>query len=188
MLTGTKTKVPGTTQYLYSASYYDDKLRLLQTYSHTSTIGVIVNTNQYNFSGGILGSYQTTVTNLNSQTVDIYSKYDYDDLGRLLSVKKDLNSSFGISVGQKTSVKNEYNALGQVKKKSLGDKPAAPGNPLAKLDYEYNIRGWLLSINKSYIDNATNGDQHSGMQLGYDKNGTLSTFIPKYNGNISGTI
>lgn len=89
----------------------------------------------------------------------------------------------------KTIVEQEYDALGQLKKKEIGNKPGAvAGTPLAKLEFDYNIRGWLLSVNKDYVTNSTNSDQYFGMQLGYDKNGSLGTFTPLYNGNISGTI
>ena len=52
-----------------------------------------------------------------------------------------------------------------------------------------NIQGWLLSINKSYVDASTNSDQYFGMEMGYDKNASLGTFTtPQYNGNIAGML
>jgi hypothetical protein len=88
-----------------------------------------------------------------------------------------------------TVVRNEYDALGRLKKKKVGNKPGAgAGTPIAIADNEYNIRGWLLSVNKNYITNATNSDEWFGMQLGYDKNASLGTFAALYNGNIAGTI
>ncbi len=74
----------------------------------------------------------------------------------------------------------QYDVLGQVKKKKIGNKPgAAAGTALANLDFKYNIRGWLLTVNKTYVGNAPNADQYFGMQLGNDKNATLSTFLPQ---------
>src|SRR5690606_19893964 len=81
-----------------------------------------------------------------------------------------------------------YDALGQLRQKNLGIKSGGT-EPLARLEYQYNIRGWLLGINRDYIT-ATGGseDRYFGMDMGYDKNGSLSTFAPQDNGNISGTI
>ncbi len=84
----------------------------------------------------------------------------------------------------KTVSELQYDALGQLVKKKLGTKPGA-GTELAKLDYQYNIRGWLLNINKNYTT-GTNSDQYFALELGYDKNASLGAFTPQYNGNISG--
>jgi len=105
------------------------------------------------------------------------------------SFKVVVNGSTLIDVPEKLIVSNNYDVLGRLNKKRLGNKPGAPaGTPLAVQDFEYNIRGWLLSINKNYINNGSNNGEYFGMQLGYDKNGTLSSFVPQYNGNISGVL
>jgi hypothetical protein len=68
------------------------------------------------------------------------------------------------------------NTMRRVRKKKIGNKPgAAVGTPIAVADHEYNIRGWLLSINKNYINNSSNNDEWFGMQLGYEKNPSLGT-------------
>ena len=41
-------------------------------------------------------------------------------------------------------VKNEYNELGQLVKKNVGNSIASP---LQKVDFDFNIRGWLTDIN-----------------------------------------
>ncbi len=33
-----------------------------------------------------------------------------------------------------------------------------------------------------------NNDEYFGMEIGYDKNASLGTFSPQYNGSISGVI
>jgi hypothetical protein len=117
----------------------------------------------------------------------------YDDLGRVTQSDKKMQNSFvnsnALPASYTTVVRNEYDALGRLKKKKVGNKPGAgAGTPIAIADNEYNIRGWLLSVNKNYITNATNSDEWFGMQLGYDKNASLGTFAALYNGNIAGTI
>jgi len=120
----------------------------------------------------------------------IITEYQYDDRSRLSKIYKTLNitkSGTTILKPRQLIAEHQYDALGQLLKKKLGNKNGAPGSTLVNLDYAYNIRGWLTSINKGYIQ-ASNSDQYFGMELGYDKNASVSSFNPIYNGNISGVI
>ncbi|MEO6230421.1 MAG: DUF6443 domain-containing protein [Ferruginibacter sp.] len=179
--------------FLNTVNYYDEKGRPIQVQTQNITGGIDISTTQYSWSGQPLISVSSQqIVGTNAQTTVVVSQLTYDDLGRLIKTEKKLSNTFVNSntmSAYKTTSQLEYDALGQMKKKKIGNKPGAPaGTPLANLDFEYNIRGWLLSINKGYVDAGTNADQYFGMQLGYDKNGSLGTFVPQYNGNISGTI
>jgi len=191
-VTGTKTKVLTTGTYLYSISYYDEKGRSIQVQAQNYAGGVDISTTQYSWAGQPLLSISKTNKQAgNTHTITVLTQLTYDDLGRVTKTEKKIKSNLvnggAMPAGWTTIVQNEYDALGQLKKKKLGNKPGA-GIPLANLDYDYNIRGWLLSVNKDFITASSNNDQYFGMQLGYDKNGSLGTFAPQYNGNISGTI
>jgi RHS repeat-associated protein len=198
MVTGSRIKVLGTAStYLYSISFYDDKGRVIQSQLQNITTGTDITTTQYNWAGQPMMSVlrQQKGGTTNAQTNIVISKLTYDDLGRLIKTEKKVSSNLvnsgTLPADFKTTSELQYDALGQLKKKRIGNKPNAPINPvtpLANLEYEYNIRGWLLSVNKTYVSNSTNADQYFGMQLGYDKNGILSTFAPQYNGNIGGTL
>jgi Domain of unknown function (DUF6443) len=195
VVTWTEIKILGTTSYEYAVMLYDDKARTVQVKSKNITGGADITTTQYDWSGKPLVMIQKQVkATAPAQTTVVVSKMIYDDLGRLLQADKKIQNTNvnanAVPASFTTVSKMEYDALGQLKKKNLGNKPgAAAGTPLAKLDYEYNIRGWLLSVNKSYITAASNADQYFGMQLGYDRDGALGTFPNKqYNGNIGGTI
>ena len=185
MVTGTKTKVIGTAQYLYTGIYYDKKGRVLGINAQALDNNIIETNSLYNFSGQLLCSSQTT--SKNGQGVAIATTLDYDDLGRLLTVKKGVWTTFGFIVPEKIIVSNEYDALGQLKKKILS--PGYNNNAgLETENYAYNIRGWLLGINRDYVKDG-NSTNYFGFDLGYDKNGALGTYnTPQYNGNTSGTI
>lgn len=191
LVTGTRTKVLDTAQYLYTINFYDDRGRLIQVQSTNMTQGVDILTTQYSFNGQPLTTVQKTEKQgTNAQTTINVTRLTYDSLWRVALIEKKVSNS-KVNGGGLPSVwtavaVNEYDSLGQLKKKKLGNKGG--GVPLANLDYQYNIRGWLLSINKGYIGSSTNNDQYFGMELGYDKNASFGTFLPKYNGNISGTI
>jgi RHS repeat-associated protein len=192
MATGGKKKVIGSSQYLYEINYYDNKGRALQTISNNITGGVIIVTAQYSFSGQVLATYQTTGNNnLSNHAIGVPTKYEYDDLGRLLRVKKIVYTTFGVGSGEKIIVENEYDAVGQLKRKKLA--PAFnSGAGLESLSYEYNIRGWLLGANRDYARDASNTN-YFGFDIGYDKaNNNLvggQTYTnPQFNGNIGGMV
>lgn len=70
--------------------------------------------------------------------------------------------------------------------------------PLENMQYDYNIRGWMLGMNRWFTRDETSpfggaGGGYFGFDLGYDK--TLNDLInnqaydaAQYNGNISGTV
>ena len=185
MITGTKMKIIGSAQVLLSTIYYDDRARVLQTYSYNITGGVTVKTNQYSFSGQVLATYQTTGNNLANQATGVVTQYDYDHRARLLDIKKKLITSFGPGANQEIIAQNTYDELGQLKTKKLA--PAYSGSGLETLSFDYNIRGWLLGMNRDFVKDI-NTTNYFGFDLGYDKNGAIGTYNPLYNGNISGTI
>jgi RHS repeat-associated protein len=192
LVTWTEIKVLGTSTNLYTVTIYDDKGRAIQVKSKNVTGGTDLLTTQYSWSGKPLIAVQRQENAGAAQNSTLVTKMSYDDLGRLVKTEKKAShstiNSGALPAAFTTILQNEYDALGQLKKKHLGNKPgAAAGTPLAKLEYEYNIRGWLLSINKDYISNSNN-DQYFAMQLGYDKDGYSAFLNKQYNGNIGGTI
>ncbi|MBX3252490.1 MAG: hypothetical protein KF862_00005, partial [Chitinophagaceae bacterium] len=126
-----------------------------------------------------------------TQTVITLTSHTYDDLGRLVRVSRRVRHSAvnnNVLTPWKIITDNKYDALGQLKEKKLGNKAGmADNNPVGKLEYAYNVRGWLLGINKSYMQ-AEEEDRYFSLELGYDKNAGLGTFTPLYNGNIAGML
>ncbi|MGN6495710.1 MAG: DUF6443 domain-containing protein [Agriterribacter sp.] len=182
------------TYYEYSVNIYDDKARLIQVKRRNFTGGTSTITTQYNWAGQPLRVIHRHHKALATTHVSIMvTDMKYDDLGRLVLTQKKIRSNWvnsnAMPANWTTIAANEYDALGQLKTKKLGDKPgASAGTPLAKLDYAYNIRGWLLSINKDYINNS-NADQYFAMELGYDKDPSMgNTGTKQYNGNISSIL
>lgn len=192
--TGARIKVLGTNQYLYSISYYDAKGRVIQSQATNITGGKTINTTQYGFNGGMIASYSWT-SNLSdnaTQPQGVLTSFEYDDLGRLVQVKKGIFTDNGVgNIAEKKTFSQEYDALGQISKKIL-----APdynyGAGLDSLRFNYNIRGWLLGINRDY---AKDLHQHNyfGFDLGYDKvnNGLVNNQTYNqayYNGNVAGLV
>ncbi|MBC9933547.1 RHS repeat-associated core domain-containing protein [Chitinophaga qingshengii] len=178
-VTGTKVRVLDTDQWLTTTTYYDHKGRILQSIGDNASGGLDTLTNMYDFSGKLLCSYLKHKNPRSgvSPWTSMLTMMEYDAAGRVLTVKKRINDD---SSNEQIIARNEYNELGQLKTKSLGIK--AGSDPIELLSYEYNVRGWLKSINKDYLNNPNNSPSHFGQELNYDQ----GFKEPQFNGNIAG--
>ncbi|HVY73739.1 MAG TPA: DUF6443 domain-containing protein [Puia sp.] len=171
--------IGGSGPMLYQVNYYDDRGRVIQTQQTNITGGTDIATTQYDFSGKPLRMHlKQEKQGANAQTHTVLTKMNFDAGGRLLTVYKNIDNA---SSDQLIST-NTYNELGQLQNKQLG-------NNLDNLAYAYNVRGWLKSINKDYVDGTTTNN-YFGMNLGYDKAtaGNLPTQVVQYSGNISSQV
>ncbi|HEY3390234.1 MAG TPA: DUF6443 domain-containing protein, partial [Prolixibacteraceae bacterium] len=189
-VTGTKTKVLETTTFLTSTNYYDDHYRVIQgTRSlYDGFTGTETAYSKYDFVGKVIQTKQTqnfysTALVKTTTTVDKY--FTYDHAGRLKTTEQQIT---GDANGKVTVAANTYNEIGQLIDKKLHN------NAQQSIDYQYNIRGWLTSINNP--DNLANdgtGDTYADLfaeRLLYNDNSTISNLTLKnqYNGNICGII
>jgi hypothetical protein len=175
--------------WLNATSFYDDKGRIIQTQADNYKGGYDINTNLYDFSGKVLSNYLVHKNPAAGGTeIKVQTLMEYDHAGRVLSIKKKINDQEDAH----EIVKNEYDAVGRLKKKHLGHKAGELGSslpePLETLEHSYNIRGWLQGINKDYANGLSptggaGGGAWFGMELNYDWGfGTA-----QFNGNIAGT-
>jgi len=191
MVTGTKIEVLGSTgpQYIYNVSFYDNKARVIQAQSINVTGGKDVMTTSYNFAGKAIQSILShNKVGTNPQTHIVSTAFTYDAMLRLLTIKKAINSTInGVAVSsasQVTITTKQYDELGRLKVRTLG-------NNLESLSYDYNVRNWLLGINRNFVSGASSAN-FFGMELGYDNpvsvlvGATYTT--PQYTGNICGTV
>jgi RHS repeat-associated protein len=188
MVTWTKVKVlNSSSDYIYTVMIYDEKGRVIQAQSKNDvTGGVDVVTTQYSWSGQpLVNVRKQQITGTNAQTHTLVTKMDYDELGRVKEVKKKINADT-----EKIIAKNEYDKLGQLKNKKLATYYS--GGAIETLNYDYNIRGWMLGMNRDYARDA-NSTNYFGFDLGYDK--TSNNLInnksyakAQFNGNIGGML
>lgn len=182
----TKVAVPGQNKFLITVNYYDDRMRLIQTVSDDNRSNKNRVTNEY---WGVTS--RITKSKMEHGTVlKTLSETTYDHMGRVLETFMTMDDDANTRV--KTSSLT-YNELGQmVDKKLHGTQSGNYTNYLQSIDFRYNIRGWLSSINKDNLGNdngITNDDNNDlfGMQLNYHQpvmvNGVNT--VAQYNGNIS---
>jgi RHS repeat-associated protein len=82
---------------------------------------------------------------------------------------------------------NTYDELGQLMSKKVGNTSAAP---LQKVDYSYNIRGWMKSINNpTALQQGSDPADVFGFKINYNTVEESATAANKlYNGNIAETF
>ncbi|MBO9571609.1 MAG: M15 family metallopeptidase, partial [Chitinophagaceae bacterium] len=170
---------------------YDNKTRPIQVKSLNQTGGLDVITTQYSWSGQplVVVNYQSK-GGTNAQTTTTITTNDYDALGRLVKTSKKIANSLinsnALSTEKMIAV-NKYDALGQLTTKTLGAADANGAAGTEKQAFEYNIRGWLLGMNRGYAQNSNN-TSNFGFELNYDQypgyGGTTGNRF--YTGNIGG--
>lgn len=158
--------------WIISATYYDKYGRVIQTVADNHLNGKDYVTNKYNFTGQVTQTRYRHVADGVTTYTDHYS--DYDHRGRLMKTRYQING------GTETLLSaNNYDETGQLVDKYLHSQSGS--NFLQRLDYNYNIRGWLTKID----DPATFSENDKfGLQLYYDTAPTGGTAL--YDGNISG--
>ncbi|WP_395061980.1 RHS repeat domain-containing protein [Flavobacterium sp.] len=158
----------------------------------------IISSNTKNYLGGytkvdkkldFVGVPQYTITYHKRLNADVELKttnnFTYSPQGRLLI------HTHQIGAGSiQLLVKNDYNEIGQLITKRVGGNDVTGATSLQKIDYTYNIRGWLTSIND--ITNLTVGSDPQDLfafKINFNnvQNESGYTGTPLYNGNIAET-
>jgi len=204
MITGSRTRVLNSSpvKYLSSIIFYDNKGRTIQLKTINESGGIDVVTTQYGWTGSpLITVQQQTLKGTTDQTLTAVTKLTYDELGRLIQTDKKTGSSLvnsgNLPTAYTTLSRLQYDALGMLQKKVLApdydDDDMDNEDGLENLEYQYNIRGWLLGINRKYARDDSNSDNYFGFDLGYDKQannlvGNAAYTTAQYNGNVAGMV
>ena len=183
--TGSWTRVlttTGSTIGETATTFYDSKGRPIRNYLKNYLGGYTYTDTKFDF----VGVPQYTKTYHKRLTTDVELKttevFTYSPQGRLLTHTHQINTG-----AIQLLAENKYDELGQLIGKNVGNTVA---KPLQKVNYTYNIRGWLKDIND--ITNLQTGSDPKDLfafKLNYNnvQNETGYTGTPLYNGNIAET-
>ncbi|WP_282787598.1 DUF6443 domain-containing protein [Flavobacterium croceum] len=177
----TTTPIKGTTSYML----YDAKAHILQT-STTNYMGgyTVVENGLDAFTGRV----NFTVTKHKRITSDTElltrDDFSYSQQERLLTH----THKIGTNGTPELLAFNTYNELGKLISKRVGGTDTTGATALQKVDYTYNIRGWLTAINNTQSLQDTPNDLFA-FSINYDtvRNEVGYTGTPLYNGNIAET-
>jgi RHS repeat-associated protein len=175
----TLTRILGTNDWLRSLYYYDDKYRIVQQANSNAIDGYDRTTRVLTFDGKVEEEYQTHGSSFYSTPLVTKRSFTYDHADRPLKILHQVNSQEEITLWE-----NTYNELGQLLNKKIHKSLGIPGY-LQKLDYTYNIRGWLKAVNKPY-DNSPGYEENDlfNFELHYDT-AKIYQGTPCYNANIA---
>ncbi len=173
LVTGIKTKILGTSTWLYTVNYYDKFGRLLQQYQTNPEGGNNRVSYAYDFEGKVTDKQTYHKKTSASTGITLYENFVYDHMGRLLT------SKFGYNTTTLTTLaSNTYNEIGRLTTKQQH-------NGMQYSDYQYNVRGWLTKINNPDVPSTT--IRMFAMELVY--NWDISQYLlgdAQFNGNIGG--
>ncbi|MGQ2985379.1 DUF6443 domain-containing protein [Flavobacterium sp.] len=162
---------------------YDTKGRPLRSHTDNYLGGYTETDTKMDFDG----TPQHTVTRHKRVTADnelvTREEFTYTDQDRLLTHTHQINS-----LNAELMSFNVYTELGQLKNKKVGGGDTTAAAYYQKVDYKYNVRGWLTDINN--IDVPPNSVENDlfAFRISYN---TVTDVVggvkPLYNGNISET-
>ncbi len=171
LVTGARVRLLGTNNMLNSTTWYDDRYRVKAVCSENyfGEVDKVVNTYRNDVSPLVTS---TVTTHRNEGVTTVTENFTYDHRDRLLTHTHTINGN-----NTKTLASNTYNAIGQLIEKDLDN----PGTPVQSVDYRYNERGWLTTINggSGDFDNGEVNTDQFGMELKYHDAPNA-----QYNGNI----
>jgi RHS repeat-associated protein len=185
LVTMTLTRNLSTQAMHRSVIYYDIRARVIQSVSDihqegsewvTDRVSMLYN----DISGEALATVHEQSKSDTPAVVEA-QRFIYDHAGRLLQNWHQVEGN-----GEVLMASNTYNETGQLKSKGLHTNVEnGVDNPLQKVDYAYNIRGWMTGIN----DPASMDNDLFTMKLYYNDISQVSTLGSKaqFNGNISAT-
>lgn len=162
--------------------FYDDKARPIRTYLQNHLAGYTLTDSKLDFTGKNLYTISKHKRTSGSIELTIREEFTYSAQDRLLTHTHQVNGG-----AVQLMASNTYDEMGQLISKNVGN---STGSPFQKVDYKYNVRGWLTGINE--IDNLQqNADPEDlfAFKINYDKAETQITDVdPLYNGNIAETF
>ena len=159
---------------LKSVTYYDSRSRPIKSVAQNHLGGEDAVITEYR---NLVSPEVSKVTRNHRKTSggtvnkSVVTNYTYDHVGRLVSETTTID-------GSSSAVTNEYNELGEMIRKDLN-------NNLQSINYTYNIRGWLKSVNGGV---NLSGSDKFGMELLYNDINSAIGNTPQFNGNISAML
>jgi len=157
-------------------NYYDSKGRIVGTHSVNHLGGYTRKELKLDFIGITTQSHTYHKrTNTNTE-VFVKERFIYDNQNRLKKHYHQVNN-----LQEELLAENNYDEIGQLITKKTGN---TTGIPLQSVDYTYNIRGWLTSINNPNNPVSFAGKLF-GLELKYNNPSNAAGTLMKYNGNIS---
>ncbi len=186
LATGSWVRVPTTSAEVKAeTSYilYDAKFRPIRTFT-TNYLGGYTSTDSKldAFSGQLQYTIQKHKRTTGDSELVVKEAFTYSPQDRLIQHTHQINGGVVQLLAD-----NTYDELGKLTSKKVGNTSATP---LQKVDYSYNIRGWLTKINEiGSLQQGTDPADLFGFKINYNTvDGNVNAANKLYNGNIAETF
>ena len=170
---------------LRSYTLYDNKSRPVKSSTANYLGGYTEVESKIDFSGKTLLTITRHKRTNNDAEIRTDEVFTYSAQDQLLTHTHQIN---GGTVQLLTA--NTYNEMGQLRSKNVGGTTINGSSGLQKIDYTYNIRGWLTGINdtRDLLDSGAAANDLFAFKINYNTLDNNQTDVIKlYNGNISET-
>ena len=168
-----------------SYTLYDNKARAVKS-STTNYLGGFTEVeSKIDFSGKTLLAVTRHQRTQNDEAIKTTEVFTYSDQDRLLNHTHQINGEEIQLLAAHT-----YNEMGQLISKNVGGTAVDGSSGLQKVDYTYNIRGWLTTINdtSNLQDSGAAQPDLFAFKINYNTVDNNQTDVKKlYNGNIAET-
>ena len=164
-----------------TTTIYDDKGRPIRTRTQNHFDGYTSTDSKLDFTGKAIFTITRHKRTSGDTELIVREEFTYSPQDRLVTHTHQINGG-----AVQLLAANKYDPLGQLESKNVGD---SSGNTRQKVDFTYNIRGWLTGIN-----NIENLEQDSdpkdlfAFKINYNNQPGNSAVDALYNGNIAETF
>ena len=172
--------VAGSTTNELTYTFYDTKFRPVRSYSKNYLGGFTQVDSKLDWAGKTvytITKHRRTSTGLQVQTKD---SFEYSSQDRLTKHYQQIDGG-----SEQLISLNTYDELGQLTSKKVGGEDITGTNAFQNIDYSYNIRGWLKSIND--VTNLVENDLFA-FKINYNQLESESNTSALFNGNITETL
>ncbi|WP_264538524.1 DUF6443 domain-containing protein [Flavobacterium sp. N1736] len=185
LITGSWTRVPTTASAVLGETntvFYDAKKRPIEEHVENHLGGFTLIDYMLDFTGKTLIKFTAHRAMTSGFNIEVVERFTYSAQDRLLTHTHKVNEG-----PVELLADNTYDALGKLIGKNVGN---TTENPLQKIDYKYNIRGWLTNINN--INNLEEDNASRDLfafKINYNNPEAIMFRLEAlYNGNIAETF
>ncbi|UOX34450.1 RHS repeat-associated core domain-containing protein [Flavobacterium sediminilitoris] len=162
-----------------SYTLYDDRYRPVRVYTSNHLGGFTQVDSKLDWAGKTEYTVTTHKYDTNATVLTVTDRFSYSPQDRLTQHKQQINS-----LQEQLIAQNTYDELGQLISKKVGGTNVSPSaTGLQKVDYTYNVRGWLKSIND--VNDITTENDLFAFKINYNDPENATAL---FNGNISETF
>ncbi|MBF4507806.1 hypothetical protein IRZ83_14110 [Flavobacterium sp. JLP] len=162
-----------------TTTFYDAKARPVRTYTQNYLGGYTYTDSKLDFTGKALYTIAKHKRTAGDAELTIKEEFTYSPQDRLLTHTHQINGG-----AVELMASNTYDELGQLTSKNVGN---STGSPLQKVDFNYNIRGWLTEINKTAnLQQGSDPTDLFAFKINYNApQAGIAGVSSLYNGNIA---